>query len=172
MDISQIGSAQWQSLLDTLDPAAALSGTTGTSDPFANLLQSTQSAAAANSSAANDSTGSLAMLQALQNMNGLSASDPFLQLMNSANGTASNDPLLQALQGINGTSTNDPLIQMMDSANATTGTDDTESMFNGNFAVLDALQSANAFAGGNSSNALAMLQALNSSNSAALQAGL
>ena len=96
-----------------------------------------------------------------------------LQALEGINGTTSSDPLLQMLDGATATTTTDPLLQMMESTNDTTGTDDTESMFNSNFAMMDALQGSDAFAGGNAtSNALAMLQALNNNNSADVQAVL
>ena len=111
------------------------------SDPFLDLLQSSQSTSGNNNNAADSNSASgLAMLQALEGMNGNTA----------------NDPLLQLLGGTNGTNTDDPLLDSPD------GTDDTtDGMFDSNIAMFEALQGANGGSATAQSNALAMLQALN-----------
>jgi hypothetical protein len=161
MDISQtasssLQSAQLQSLLAYLDPAVATqSGTPNAADSFDKLLNSTQSAAAANSGATT-SSNSMAMLQALQKyfganpndpllqqLNGSSTEDPFLQMLNATDGTGSSDPFLQAIDSTNGATANDPLLQALDGTNSSDST-------------------------GAASNSLAMLQALSANDLTAL----
>ncbi|MGB7566260.1 MAG: hypothetical protein WBM07_00255 [Chitinivibrionales bacterium] len=170
MDISQIGSgslqsAQLQSYLASLESSSnAASG----SDPFLDLLQSSQSAAANNSTAADSNSASgLAMLQALEGMYGTNANNSLLQLLGGTDDTSSTDPLLEMLSGTDGTNTVNPLLDSPD------GTDDTtDGMFDSNLAMFEALQGANGGSATAQSNALAMLQALNSNDSTLLQTEL
>jgi len=151
MDISQLSGNSLQSVLSALGQSGPAQSSVVSSDPFSTALQSLQSSEAASSTTSGGSSSGLAMLQALQNMFGTSdASDPVLQLLSSSDGA-------------DGTSMDDPLLDP--SSNTT---DDLGSMFNGEFAVLQALQGTNCpQAGGSSassSNDLAMLQALNTNN--------
>ena len=170
MDISQLSSSplqsvQLQSYLASLDssPNAA-----STSDPFLDLLQSSQSTAVNNNTAADSNSGSgLAMLQALEDMYGTNANDSLLQLLGGTGDASSTDPLLDMVGGTDGTNTDDPLLDSLE------GTDDTtDGMFDSNLAMFEALQGANGGSATAQSNALAMLQALNNNDSTLLQTEL
>ena len=99
------------------------------------------------------------LIQSLLSSDGTTASDPDLSALD---GTDTTDPLLQYMDGLDGTDSTDPLDQYLDSLDGTNATDP----------LLQYMNGATGSSATAQNNDLAMLLALNNSNSNLLQAEL